>query len=358
MERAKQAGELFNDTLKDSLTSVNAVQNAANNIVQTAATAAAAVNNNIMGTVTVVTDSVNQVGKSANLALRTGSSVLGAVNTAVDTTGAVLKNTGTVAETATAEGAQVTNEAIRHASQVAQNALSLTGNTLDALFGSLNILAAKGSEKVRVKKEAWSALSDDRRIDGLKSEIQSEFSRKMLDVVESLKVYSDGQKDFIHKLLTVYKTARCAKGKLYGYTCPPAVGEAVAAFQRKLNVARASSDAAASQLRGLIYKVEPSLMSITETGLERYKEVALKALTPLYVESANVYSRIVQQFSTLTEEISAEQNGGRKKRSVKHGRPRTHQSSARRPRRLPKSHRHAPRRARAASRRKANYLFK
>jgi len=358
MESAKQAVTLLDNTLKESLTSAEMVQSTANHIVQKAANTAEAVTANVMDTVSTATGSVKTVGESVNLALETARSALGAVNTVADTTGAVLKNTGTVADTATAEGAQVTNQAIRQASQVAQNALSLTGNTLETVFGSLNILAAKGSEKVRVKKEAWSAMSDVRRIAGLKSEIQSEFSDKMRDLVESLKVYSDSQKDFIHKLLTVYKTARCAKGKLYGYTCPPAVGEKVAAFQRKLDVARASSDAAASQLRGLIKTVEPSLMSIPETGLEQYKEAALNALKPLCVEAAGVYSRVVQHFSNVTEEINSEQNGGRKKRSVKYGRPRTHQSSARRPRRLPKSHRHAPRRSRAAPRRKANYLFR
>ena len=358
MDRIKQTGLLINSALQETLTTADNLQSTANHIVQKAANTAEAVNANVMDTVSTAANSVNRVGQSVNTVLGTAHAVLGTANNLVDTTSAVIKNAGNVVDTATHEGAQVTNQAIRQASQVAQNALSMTGHTLEAVFGSMNILAAKGSEKVRVKSETWSALADVRLIAGLKSEIQSAFRDKMLDFMDSLNVNSKSQQNFIHKLLTVYKTARCAKGKLYGYACPPDVGEAVAAFQRKLDVARASSDAAALQLRGLINTVEPSLMTITETGLERYKEAAMKVLAPLYAESAAVYKRIIQQFSNLTEEINAEQNGGRKRRSVKYGRLRTRQGSARRPRRLPKSHRHAPRRARAASRKKANYFFK
>lgn len=330
-----------------------------------------------MDTVSTAANSVNRVGQSVNTVLGTANAVLGTANAAVDATGEVVQNVGSVIGTAAHEGAQVTNQGIRQVSQIAQNALSVTGNSLETVFGTLNILAAKGSEKVRVKTESTAALYDVRRIAGLKSEIQSEFGSKMGYFIEKLKDYSGSQKNFIRQLLAVYKTARCAKGKFYGHTCPMEVGAAVAAFERKLNVVMASSEAAAFELRGLILKVEPSLMAITEPGLERYKEAALKALSPLCVESANVYSRIVQQFSNLTEEINAEpQNGGRrkkrgeisrrkklgkisrrKKRSVKHGRPRTHPSSARRPRRLPKSHRHAPRRARAAPSRAAHSFF-
>ena len=277
-----------NATLEKSIETAGVAQNAANNIAQK-----------------VVITGEKGIEHAANITIEGAQSVALISKNGLNVAAEASTTTADVAKQSLSTTKDIATTGLQKLGDVTTTSLKLTGNSLVAVFGSANNVAARQVHKVEAINKADSIRATQLVYvySTLGANILNDFDAKMIEFIKNFKDMVSNQQKLLKSILSIYKLKMCDPGYLRA-RCSQKISTKTAQFQKELNSLHTESLSKITILETIKTEAKNKFSSIARTSTpEAYAETLENTLVPLCSKASNIFTSTMEKFETLATSL-------------------------------------------------------
>ena len=318
---ATQGLKFTNATLEKSIETAGVAQNAANNVAQK-----------------VVITGEKGIEHAANITIQGAKTAEAIATNGLDVVAEASTTTSVVAKQSLSTTKDIATTGLQQLGGVTTTSLKLTGNSLVALFGSANNVAARQVHKVEAINKADSIRATQLVYSTLQANILNDFDAKMIEFIKNFKDMVSNQQKLLKSILSIYKLKMCDPGYLRA-RCSQKISTKTAQFQKELNSLHTESLSKITILETIKTEAKNKFSSIARTSTpEAYAETLENTLVPLCSNASKIFTSTMEKFETLATSLDKAEvalqkeevgklDGGKKKRKTRRKKPRKSRKS-------------------------------
>jgi len=279
--------DITNDTLMNSLNTINTAQIAANNITRNVVT---------LGEQTIKS-STNIIKEGANVSDIIATRGFNLATTAV--------NTGSdIATTGLDETKTISTELLKAVGQLTTTSISLTKNSLFGFIGSVDNVLTSNSDSILATRQKKKILNYKEIYTQLRKSVYTTFKKEINNFIYNLKNFSNNQKKLFDVLITIYKMKMCNPGRIYGYSCDNEEIMRINEFKGELNILLKSITGKIIILNNFSNEVYNKMLTISiSISPEEYEKKISNIINPYYVDSSVIFEKTLKNFNDLAMKL-------------------------------------------------------
>ena len=217
---------------------------------------------------------------------------------------------------------KLAKDGLENLQKVTTSSLQLTGNSLQALFGTMNNVVERQNGHAKSISDAAKITNKQEVYNLLRKNAIDTFIKNINDFITNFKMMVTNQQKMVNGIINIFQLNNCEKGKIFGFYCSKDMNERIEKFKTGVQSFNLNSSGNVLNLKGLIIQGRSNTIISTNVLPDKYSEQINLKLSNLCNVASKIFTDTLNEFTELSNSLKNEKppdssSGGRKRKTEK-----------------------------------------